>query len=63
MRSWTEIRARPSGVHHYDSLDELVTGVLGFDEPEDSGIRPEPEKVLYQPTLRASSSTFLKKPG
>jgi len=42
--------ARPSGVHHYDSLDELVTGVLGFDEPEDSGIRPEPEKVLYQPT-------------
>ncbi len=40
----------PKNVPAYDALDELVSGVLGFDPPDDCAIRPAPEKVLYQPT-------------
>jgi len=34
----------------YDALDELVSGVLQIDEPEDGPLRAGPESVFYQPT-------------
>jgi hypothetical protein len=34
----------------YDYLDELISGVFEFEEPEDGEISREPEIVFYQPT-------------
>jgi Methyltransferase domain len=34
----------------YDYLDELISGVFQFDEPDDEPVRREAEMVLYQPT-------------
>jgi hypothetical protein len=34
----------------YDCLDELISGVFEFEEPEDEEISREPEMVFYQPT-------------
>ena len=34
----------------YDYLDELISGVLQFEEPDARHIAREPEKVFYQPT-------------
>jgi hypothetical protein len=34
----------------YDHLDELISGVFEFEEPEDEEIQREPEIVFYQPT-------------
>ncbi|MGO9435905.1 MAG: hypothetical protein ACLPH3_08045 [Terracidiphilus sp.] len=34
----------------YDSLDELIRGVLPFEEPSDAPAPAEPEMVFYQPT-------------
>jgi hypothetical protein len=52
--SWIErctdpSRATPSGLH-YNSLDELIGGVLQLHEPDSAHIRPGPEMVFYQPT-------------
>ncbi len=52
--------ARPCGIHRYDKLGPIVSRVLGFDEPEDA-IRPEPEKVLYQPIPARLIFHLLKK--
>lgn len=52
-----EDRAGPSGGmnHHYagmgyDYLDELIGGVLQFEEPNDGHIHRKSEMVFYQPT-------------
>ena len=34
----------------YDYLDELISGVLQFEEPNEATIQRESEKVFYQPT-------------
>jgi Histone methylation protein DOT1 len=34
----------------YDYLDELISGVLQFEEPDAGNIATHPEKVFYQPT-------------
>ena len=34
----------------YDNLDELISGVLQFEEPDDGHAQREPEMVFYQPT-------------
>jgi histone methylation protein DOT1 len=34
----------------YDYLDELISGVLQFEEPNETTIQRESEKVFYQPT-------------
>jgi Methyltransferase domain len=34
----------------YDFLDDLMIGVLQFEEPETTMIQPTPEMVFYQPT-------------
>jgi hypothetical protein len=34
----------------YDYLDELISGVFQFEEPDDEPVRREAEMVLYQPT-------------
>jgi len=39
----------PSGVG-YDYLDELISGVLEFEDPYAGDIQLEPEMVFYQPT-------------
>ncbi|NYF90966.1 class I SAM-dependent methyltransferase [Tunturiibacter empetritectus] len=41
--------AAASGVG-YDTLDELVSGVLQFEEPDAGDVAREPEMVFYQPT-------------
>jgi Histone methylation protein DOT1 len=46
-------RVRRSGHAHgqgYDFLDELVVGVLQFEEPGGEGVPSEAEMVFYQPT-------------
>lgn len=40
----------PSRGIGYDYLDELVSGVLQFDEPTDEPVHTGPENVFYQPT-------------
>jgi hypothetical protein len=34
----------------YDHLDELISGVFRFDEPDEGQIQRKPETVFYQPT-------------
>ncbi|HEY6487487.1 MAG: class I SAM-dependent methyltransferase [Terracidiphilus sp.] len=34
----------------YDSLDEVVSGVLQLEEPREAPAHPDPEMVFYQPT-------------
>ena len=34
----------------YDYLDEVISGVLSFEEPDAGNIAPDFEKVFYQPT-------------
>lgn len=34
----------------YDFLDEVIAGVLAFEEPETTSIQPTTEMVFYQPT-------------
>ncbi|HSY68808.1 MAG TPA: hypothetical protein VK813_09205 [Edaphobacter sp.] len=34
----------------YDYLDELISGVLDFEEPDAEGVEPAQEMVFYQPT-------------
>jgi hypothetical protein len=41
---------RPAAGNSYDYLDELISGVLQFDEPGAAHIQREPEMVFYQPT-------------
>lgn len=56
LLQWGKSRRKTHGISDashalgYDDLDELVSGILRFDEPDESGIVPEPEKVRYQPT-------------
>ena len=45
-----EYLATASGGVGYDYIDELISGVFGFEEPEDERISREPEKLFYQPT-------------
>jgi hypothetical protein len=40
----------PANGMGYDYIDELISGVFGFEEPEDEHIPREPEKLFYQPT-------------
>jgi Histone methylation protein DOT1 len=40
----------PAGGMGYDHLDELVSGVLPFEEPVDAHIGRESETMFYQPT-------------
>jgi hypothetical protein len=40
----------PANGMGYDYLDELLSGVLQFDEPAAGSALPEPEMVAYQPT-------------
>jgi hypothetical protein len=42
--------SRPSRGMGYDYLDELISGVLRFEEPDDGQICREAEMVFYQPT-------------
>lgn len=35
---------------NYDHLDEVVSGVLQFEEPGTASLHPDPEMVFYQPT-------------
>jgi hypothetical protein len=49
------LRWLPSSLHavngeSYDYLDELISGVLRLEEPEDECISREPEALFYQPT-------------
>jgi hypothetical protein len=44
-----KIGRRANGIG-YDYLDELISGVLQFDEPDAGNIASDPEKVPYQPT-------------
>jgi hypothetical protein len=41
---------RSSSGMAYDYLDELISGVFQFEEPNDEQIPRDPEKVAYQPT-------------
>ena len=34
----------------YDYLDELISGIFQFEEPDEGSVQREPEKVFYQPT-------------
>ncbi len=34
----------------YDDLDELISGIFQFEEPDEGSVKREPEKVFYQPT-------------
>ena len=45
-----DTRPGPANGMGYDYLDELLSGVLQFDEPAAGGALPEPEMVAYQPT-------------
>ncbi|OOG49059.1 class I SAM-dependent methyltransferase [Rhodanobacter sp. C01] len=38
------------GSDRYDYLDELVSGILQLDQPDDEAIEVAPEMVFYQPT-------------
>jgi Methyltransferase domain len=40
----------PANGMGYDYLDELISGVFQFDEPDAEPVRREAEMVLYQPT-------------
>ena len=40
----------PSTGMGYDYLDELISGVLQFEEPNDADTHREPDMVFYQPT-------------
>jgi hypothetical protein len=42
----------PLGLNHegYDYLDDVITGVLQFEEPEAITVQPTKEMVFYQPT-------------
>jgi hypothetical protein len=40
----------PANLIGYDDLDELVSGVFQFEEPDDQHIPRDSEKVFYQPT-------------
>ncbi len=42
--------AGPANGMGYDSLDELISGVLQFEEPDAQHIQRDSEKVFYQPT-------------
>ncbi len=42
--------AEPVGGMGYDYLDELISGALQFEEPNEATIQRESEKVFYQPT-------------
>jgi hypothetical protein len=44
-----EVRGPTNGIG-YDYLDELISGVLQFEEPDDGHILRGFEKVFYQPT-------------
>jgi Histone methylation protein DOT1 len=47
LRSKSDRSARGNG---YDYLDELISGVLQFDEPAEEPVHIGPEMVFYQPT-------------
>jgi hypothetical protein len=49
---WAEMDdvAGPANGMGYDYLDELISGVFQFEEPDDEPVRREAEMVLYQPT-------------
>jgi hypothetical protein len=44
-----DLAGSPSGMH-YDYLDELISGVLQFEEPTGGFIHRDSEMVFYQPT-------------
>jgi hypothetical protein len=44
-----EVTAPPSGIH-YDYLDELISGVLQFEEPKGGYVQRDSDMVFYQPT-------------
>jgi hypothetical protein len=45
-----EDMAGPANGMGYDYLDELISGVFQFEEPDAEPVRREAEMVLYQPT-------------
>ncbi len=47
---WVDVPAENTPGSAYDSVDELVSGILQLEEPEDGRIERDPEMVFYQPT-------------
>lgn len=45
----------------YDFLDDLIAGVLQFEEPEKTSVKPSGEMVFYQPTPARHVFDFLKR--
>jgi SAM-dependent methyltransferase len=43
----------------YDYLDELISGVFQFEEPNEGTVRRESEKVFYQPTPARHISSLI----
>lgn len=53
LLGWAELLRKPGDAATgmgFDFLDELVSGVLQLEEPEDGLLRQEAEMVFYQPT-------------
>ena len=49
MSDWNGA-ANPGNCRGYDYLDELISGVLRFEEPSAGSVQLESEMVAYQPT-------------
>jgi hypothetical protein len=45
----------------YDYLDDVITGVLEFEEPEMTAVQPTAEMVFYQPTPARHIFDFFKR--
>jgi hypothetical protein len=49
MQPWSRVSDRPDG-EGYDYLDELLSGLLQLEPPDDAGVKVAAEMVFYQPT-------------
>jgi hypothetical protein len=52
LLGWLPGLCSPLAQRHegYDYLDDVITGVLQFEEPDNTMVRPTEEMVFYQPT-------------
>ncbi|GAB2549897.1 hypothetical protein [Rhodanobacter koreensis] len=69
LRAWSHVSghdeydADREGGDRYDHLDELVSGILQFDQPDDMAVEVVPEMVFYQPTPARVAFDLIERVG